>query len=795
MTRSSLTYLTREAVLILLWAYVLLVGGTVNGLIAFPMQAASTVVATVCVGGWLVWSVWQRRALPATGLGWAVIVFVAAQALATLLSQDVRRSLPLVVQSIAYVAIFYCAYDLTRAGWPAELTEKTLLIVGAIVVSFGLLDVARAWAEWRELTAGLAYAPDFQYRTYAVLGDANLLAAGLNLLIVPAVARAIATPHRVPRILLGIFVVAALALQTFTASRGGQAGLFVALGTLALLWVTVVSLPARERASRTWQWLRRNPVALAALAVLIVLGFGVVLNRILSFRGSATQGPALFARTEYWGPALAAFATSPGWGVGPGTFPTEFMLANSTPPTRPYLHAHSVLFNTLAESGMLGLAAGVFAVGMMSRALWRARNKSSLAARARWAAACACGAGWLAHSQVDDHTRYLAVAVPLLVLIACALADESEGQPQGGQPQGLPLQIACGLALAFNVYSLRAYAIAVEGVNVGHAGDWTHAAERFDAATTADPWLGLYPQQAGYAYGRLAASGDAHALPSAIARYERAATLEPQYALHHANLGALYWQAGRRADAVSALQRATELAPRAADFWLSLGLYLETSGFDESARAAYQRVLALNPAFGDAHFWAETRLRDSIRIAPPPTDAVRGLIEQKRFDEAERVLAEQWGADPQQSRTYALFAELARARGDLDLAERSLRAALWVQTVDVGGQLPVFVLAAEIAQQRGDDAAARARYATAYAAVTDYGSLGWGTAGWTPHAYFVYQRSALALDVLPQLTRLDLTPDFARRLLPLADLYAHTGNDADAVAVYQRLRRADPTLP
>jgi tetratricopeptide (TPR) repeat protein len=293
----------------------------------------------------------------------------------------------------------------------------------------------------------------------------------------------------------------------------------------------------------------------------------------------------------------------------------------------------------------------------------------------------------------------------------------------------------------------------------------------------------------------LAADGDAAALQSAIDRYERAVALEPNYALNHANLGALYWQAKRGDEATAALGRAAALAPRAADFWLSLGLYLETSSHDERARAAYQRVLELSPAFGDAHFWSETPLRRSIRIAPSPADAVRGLIQKNQLADAERALIEQWRADSQQSRVYALFAELARARGDLDLAERYLRAALWVQTVDVGGQIPIFVLAAEIARERSDEVAALARYATAFAAVTEYGSLGWGTAGWTPHAYFVYQRSTLPLDVLPQLSRLDLTPELTRRLLPLADLYAQVGNDAEAVAVYQRLRRADPTLP
>jgi tetratricopeptide (TPR) repeat protein len=540
-----------------------------------------------------------------------------------------------------------------------------------------------------------------------------------------------------------------------------------------------------------WQWLRRNPIVLGALALAITLAIVLVVYRALSFRGSATQGAALVARNEFWGPALEAFIHSPIWGAGPGTFPTEFMRANSTPPARPYLHAHSLTFNTLAETGLIGLAATALAVGWMARAVWRARHKPTLAARARWAAVVACGVGWLIHSQVDDHTRYLAVALPLLVLLATALADEGDEGRAPGSP--MRVLIPCGLALAFAVFSLRAYGIAEAGVNAGNAGEWARAAERFDAASAADPWLGVYSQQAGYAYARLVASGDESALASAIARYERAVELEPDYALHHANLGALYWQAGRPEAAVTALQRATELAPRAADFWLSLGLYLES--LDAApARDAYQRVLELNPPFAAAHFWSQTPSRASLRAAPAPEDDVQRLIAQQRLDEAEHLLIERWRSDRQQSRLYAGLAEVARARGDLELAERYLRAALWVQTVDVSGQMSIILLGAEIAADRGDTMEARARYATVFAAVTDYGSLGWGTAGWTPHAYFVYQRRALALDVAPQLTRLDLTPEFAQRLLPLVALHQQADDSLEASQVFEYLKRADPTL-
>jgi len=800
-------YLAREATLILIWAYIVLVAGTVNGLISFRVQAISAVVTTAVLGLWLSARLVQRRSLPRTGLEWASLVFLLAQWTTTLLSQDVRRSLPLAAQTIAYVLIFYCAFDLTRAHWPAELTEKTLLIVGGIAVGLAWLDLTQAYLNWLALTAGQTYAPDFQYRSYAVLGDANLLSSFLNVLIPVALARTGLTKVWLNRIFLGVLIVSDLVIQVFTSSRGGAAGLAVSLGTLALAWVIIVSPSARERVRRAWAWLRARPLALAGLGVIAIAGIGFVAYRVLSFQGSATQGPALNARSEFWGPALEAFQRSPLWGSGPGTFPTNFILANSVPPKRPFLHAHSVVFNTLAEAGLLGLTALLIAVGALAWALWRARSHPSLELRARLAAVAAMWAGFITHSQVDDHTRYVAVALPLGIMLASVLAEAQSSDSDAPRARSLhPLWLALPglLVAAFTTYSLRAYAISEQAVDAGNAGDWETAARLFDQAAEADPALVFYWEQAGYAHGQLAAQNDHEALDKGIARLERAIALQPNYAVTHANLAVLYRQAGRMDQAAGEIHRATRLAPAAAQFWLNRGVVEGALNQPDAARQAYRQALDLAPLQARSSFWAQTPLRQAalaewrasaeLGIDQTLADKVQQSIAAGDADTVERELLALLEADRPGVMVYVALAELAKARGDLPAAERLMQNAFGVQTLAINEQVYALLYSAKLAQAMGKTETAIGSYEFVLEAVSHYNIYGWGTAGWTPYAYFVFQRRALPVETLPQLWQADFTPDLGQSLIELGKIYEERGEVEEAMRVYQKLLDADPGL-
>lgn len=120
---------------------------------------------------------------------------------------------------------------------------------------------------------------------------------------------------------------------------------------------------------------------------------------------------------------------------------------------------------------------------------------------------------------------------------------------------------------------------------------------------------------------------DASLVPSAIADFERAAALDPRYALAHVGLGnARFFQyemsrarnqpdAALLARAIDHVRRAIELERELAEAHATLAFLLVSAGRFDEARVAARRAVALEPWYWGHHFrlahaeWGEDRLR------------------------------------------------------------------------------------------------------------------------------------------------------------------------------------------
>lgn len=89
-------------------------------------------------------------------------------------------------------------------------------------------------------------------------------------------------------------------------------------------------------------------------------------------------------------------------------------------------------------------------------------------------------------------------------------------------------------------------------------------------------------------------------LPEAERELTALATSEPRLAGPYANLGILYFRAGRAAEAAKSLEYAITLNPRAA-YYNELGMVQRTEGRFDAAEQAYQHALALDPNYAYAH--------------------------------------------------------------------------------------------------------------------------------------------------------------------------------------------------
>jgi tetratricopeptide (TPR) repeat protein len=83
--------------------------------------------------------------------------------------------------------------------------------------------------------------------------------------------------------------------------------------------------------------------------------------------------------------------------------------------------------------------------------------------------------------------------------------------------------------------------------------------------------------------------------------YQRALALDPGHADSQCNLGSIYYNQGRRAQARECFERALESDPRHVEANLNLATVLEEEERFESALRHYKRALETDPRFADAH--------------------------------------------------------------------------------------------------------------------------------------------------------------------------------------------------
>ena len=91
-------------------------------------------------------------------------------------------------------------------------------------------------------------------------------------------------------------------------------------------------------------------------------------------------------------------------------------------------------------------------------------------------------------------------------------------------------------------------------------------------------------------------------LEEAIASYQQALALNPDYGEVHSNLGIALRDQGRLEDAVVSYQRALTLKPDLAEAHSNLGIALRDQGRFEEALASFNRALERRPDFAEPHF-------------------------------------------------------------------------------------------------------------------------------------------------------------------------------------------------
>ncbi|MBM4421927.1 MAG: hypothetical protein FJ030_00880 [Chloroflexi bacterium] len=604
----SRAYLLQESLLFLLFAFLLFFANTWRAYSDYNLIRLGVGAMTLASATWLALGL-RRKVSNPTPLSVPLALFLAA-----LTSIDPRRSLDEVWVAAMYVFGFALTAQLAARGWPRELFVKTLLLAGSLLMGVSWLLALSWYRGWLAAAPG-QWIPDIAYRLPLANGQATFL----NLLTLSAIARLIDSRARAPRIFLSLWILSALGLLFLTASRGGWLGFAAGLAAIA-----VVKL--KESGGATFfrsQWQRAKgrwqislPIALIGFVALVALG-RIASRQILNpQKATASQ-----ARVEFWVPAWKAFLQRPLTGQGPLTFGSAYLRYNSVPPYGFFAHAHSIFFNLLAETGVVGVIAfGVLAAATFV-ALWRQVHRLTGNDRAVALSALAASICWAAHSLVDSVNVEPMNSLLMTVLLGAGLAGRGADTRTTARFRAAPplalaqtyFPISLGLILsATGLYNVWRLAPLHDGVVSATRSQWAEAASHFEEAARRDPGSAIAHQQWGLAESIRANEGDTAALDRAIAVFETTARLDPDWWLNHANLAALYFARGDSARALNEFRAAAALGSGSPLLQLNYGVAAEAANEWNEAREAYVRTLALRRDWADAYFWRATPFRADV---------------------------------------------------------------------------------------------------------------------------------------------------------------------------------------
>lgn len=321
-----------------------------------------------------------------TPLGGAIWLWLSVMFVTTMFSVNPMRSANMVLLDATYAVMFILIFQLTTAGWTTPAMFLSALRIGSLWFPFAVAVLTINFYA----TGGTA-----QFRP----PSANMIAGMMNLLLLPTLAEFVSIQGWRRAIWMGI----ALATIIVCASRGGWLGLSAGL----------VALIARKRAALAplAEKVRRFlPVALPVGAVVAVAGL---------WQLNLPMRP-LTSHMEFWSLAWNVFLAHPIMGSGPGTFQIWWVAAH--PEAIPYTHALSLILNTAAEQGIIGLIALAVLAVCTLRAAWPHPGL--------FAALVAFGF----QNLVDGTHPEPAIMVTLAVLIGSTLGEK--GKQHGEEAKG-----------------------------------------------------------------------------------------------------------------------------------------------------------------------------------------------------------------------------------------------------------------------------------------------------------------------------------------------------------------------
>jgi O-antigen ligase len=754
---------TIQLILVCATLLILVIGGTkirVPNLNIRGLYALGAVITGVVV--WIAFTRRQAiRLVTPMDIGW--IALGLGTGLSVLLAPQPRAALEPWLLTIAFQLPFaYCTLYLARSKWSPRLLFRAILVIaGVLYAQAAILLIQYALESLNALQLGADPRP---YRLWGVLDNPAILGMFVAITSPLIIAYLFAAPHRLERVACVLLLLMAGIVTLTHATR--SATLATTTGLVAVIFLVGLGHPDRPLL-KIRGWARRNWVIAGLAGGLLVIACGFIGFQVLVWQGFAPNHAAATDRLDVYRLAIATFRERPLSGAGPAGVVRAELRAFSVPPYQVVPHAHNMVLNTLADSGLIGV------IGL---GIWLL------------SATITCLRAWLVVDQPEQRLQLAGLIAGLIGFLAAGVLDSPMSQP------GLFLLATCTLMMIASYVPPpaggRGFRVRLGMIGIGltgivlltvilagwYAAYWsavsrvfTTSPENFPAQRqilsdleqlrTFDPHDPLLLAQIAY---RAAYSQQTPAeLRDAIDYFERVTTLEPDFSLHWINLSALYSRADRLDEAIQASVQATRLAPQNGVAWLNVGIQFERSKHQQSAYEAYLNALEYEPLLAYAPFWNDPKfpLRadalETYRVkqgSRPPT--LTGYFASGQYAEALNL------ATQTRQTTYRLAAKgLSLMNSDPVMARIYLLQATRIENPGDG------LLYAYLGLARIDSANAAEWTQRARIWLLRMGIEGFGSAGNLTFANNLYWRAGLISDYLSGVLPADSLPDI-QALIP-----------------------------
>jgi O-antigen ligase/Tfp pilus assembly protein PilF len=675
--------------------------------------------------------------------------------------------------------------------WKTRTWEDTLINF-ALVFCFIELGLAFFWHRiWVDITGSLFPLPPVGYRAPGVfLGHPNILAGFLNLVAPIMVVRMVREKSWKKRVLWGLGLAIFVPTLYFTSSRTGLlAGIIGVATTLFLLYVPNLYKKFRDRQTKSfWDIVPRRVFFVALIAVVAVSGF-VIFFLIQSQRISTHAPTIISARSGIWGPAIEVIKTAPILGHGPGSFSVFFAQETQIPPGFATSHAHNVLLQIAAETGLFGLVLMVLIIVAVTISFVRTWRTASSDVKHRLAAYAGAGIAMLSHHSLDYLFESPLYALSVFILFALTLREMPILEAESFRKAHwifMPVTILF-VFLIGSTYTLVGATEYWVGVNAGRNGDWNTATEKICSAYKDRPEITLYGFQCGLAYAQLYfRNGDLTHLQNSLAIHLEAIENDPYWPIHWANLAMLEWENGDYDSALIKMQNALERAPPNNTIARNLAWMESLRNNDEAAINALAQALTYNPwlqldiTLENSATASEAIERFKLKENETTSHyyAIQGwqALLSNQLDTATSKFRQSIRTNPAEGLAYAGIGYTLQQFGQIDDANFNIQFATFLKS----SSPLVLQAAATVAQQQGLEIEARNHIQSAFDQID-------GLSYSSSYYFRTYLRYFLQSDLVPQMKRGGLTSQIVESLQALTDYYIETGKPNNAKDIQNRI--------